>query len=137
MRSDRAHGVRWWFARIACYLAAWVLADLVTFAIRSPQTDMSDDFIRWLWVALPLKVVLLVSLVPRRRSERSERLALVECAVIGAVATTFIIFWAKVDLSRAFMVLQLVFSVVALLAVNAIMGTVHVDGEPPRAERAR
>lgn len=136
MRSDRADDVRWWFARIAVYLAAWILADLVAFAIRSPQAGLSSGLTRWLWFSLPIKVVLLVAFVPRRAGERSERLALVACASIGVVAAVFIAFWAKGDLSRTFVVLDLVCSVIALLAASAIIRKVHGEGEPPRAERA-
>jgi FtsH-binding integral membrane protein len=137
MQPERADEFRWWAARIAVYFTAWTLADVAVFIVRSPQADPYAFLGRWLWVAIPVRLALLLWLVPRRQRDRSQWFVPVTCAAAGSFAVTFVTFWSNADVSRAFMLLEFVFSAAALFAASAVMRVAQGEDGSPDAERPR
>jgi len=108
-----------WPLGIAAYLIAWTAADVAAQWLRF-GTIVSSSAARWFLVGAALKVVLLALCVPRDGS-RPGTWALLAVTLLASLSFIFGLAWSRGEYSRSFFVIEVIFSLLALMATRAIM----------------
>jgi hypothetical protein len=108
-----------WILRIVAYLIAWTAADAAALWLRFGAIS-GPSAARWFLVGAVLKVVLLALCVPRDGS-RPGTWALIAITLLASFSFMFGLFWSRAEYSRSFFVIEVVFSMLALMATRAII----------------